>query len=78
MAHGLINDLQKRFIYEDDKDIQIILHPDYDNLYIVEDGETKQIFASIGRNVLYLRYRGYADIDHIITLASEKLSIELK
>jgi len=78
MADGLINDLLERFLYEYDKDVQIISHPDFDNLYILDNHETKQIFASIGENVLYIRYHGYADIDRIITLASEKLSIELK
>jgi uncharacterized membrane protein len=78
MADGLINDLQERFLYENDKEIQIISHPDFDKLYIVENDETKQIFASIGKNVLYIRYHGYADIDRIITLASEKLSVESK
>lgn len=78
MAEGFINDLAEILLYKGDEEIQIIKHPDFDNLYIVEDGETKQIFASIGRNVLYLDYHGNADIDHIIKLMSEKLSIDSK
>lgn len=78
MAKGLVNDLIKRNLYRNDVEIQNVTHTDFDNLYIVEDNETKQIFASVGKNVLYLRYHGYADIEHIITLAAEKLSIASK
>ncbi|MDF2532255.1 MAG: hypothetical protein K0Q65_1836, partial [Clostridia bacterium] len=51
---------------------------DFDNLYIVDSGDMKQIFASHGEQVLHIRYHGYADINRIITLASEKLSKESK
>lgn len=76
MADGLINDLLGRYIFKEHNEIQLISHPDFDFLYIVEDAETKQIFASRGKNVLYIRYHGYVDINHIITLASQKLYIE--
>lgn len=76
MADGLVNDLMKNKLYQEDEEIQNISHPDFDKLYIVENKETKQIFASIGENVVYIRYHGYADIDRIIALASEKLSLE--
>jgi hypothetical protein len=76
MANGLIKDLQKRFFDDYKNDLKLISHPDFDILYIVEDNETKQIFASRGKYVLYIGYHGYADIDRIITLAAEKLSID--
>jgi hypothetical protein len=78
MAGGLINDLQELYFDEYDSDLQIISHPYFDNLHIVDRGENKQIFASLGGNVLYIGYYGYADIDYIITLASEKLFVESK
>jgi hypothetical protein len=78
MAKGVINDLMKRSLYRPEEEIQIISHPDFDNLYIVEDKEVKQIFASIGKNVIYIRYHGYANMDRIVALVSQKLSKEPK
>ncbi|HYE09601.1 MAG TPA: DUF2812 domain-containing protein [Patescibacteria group bacterium] len=76
MADRLINDLMERFLYRDAEELQIMRHSDFDNLYIVDSSDMKQIFASHDERVLYIRYHGYADINRIIALAAEKLSKE--
>lgn len=74
MADGLINDLTKRYLFRGDEKLQAIAHSGFDNLYIANSANEKQIFASLGKNVIYIRYYGYSDIDRIVALASKKLS----
>lgn len=74
MADGLINDLVKRSLYREDEKLQVISHSGFDKLYLVNGDNSKQIFAYRGKNLIYIRYYGYADTDRIITLVSEKLS----
>jgi hypothetical protein len=76
MADRLINDLTERFLYRDAEELQIMRHSDFDNLYIVDSSDMKQIFASRDERVLYIRYHGYADMNRMIALAAEKLSKE--
>ncbi|WP_099355372.1 DUF2812 domain-containing protein [Fredinandcohnia onubensis] len=49
-------------------------HPDFDLLIVHEDEEMKEVFASKDKNVIYLRYHGYADIDSVIENIKKKIN----
>jgi Protein of unknown function (DUF2812) len=49
-------------------------HPDFDLLIVHEDEEMKEVFASKDKNVMYVRYHGYADIDSVIENVEEKIN----
>ena len=74
MADGLLKDLIVRNIYEENQKLQLqsIESNGFDHLYVMEDAEEKQIFASDGNKVFYIRYYGYATTDKILALV-EKL-----
>ncbi|MEL7655220.1 MAG: DUF2812 domain-containing protein, partial [Bacillota bacterium] len=73
MANGLLQDLMKRYLYEENQKLQLqrIENDVFDQLYVMEDAEEKQIFAINGNKVLYIRYYGYAASDKILALAGE-------
>lgn len=73
IAGGLIQDLMKRHLYEENQIPQRIESLKFDNLYIVENAESKQVFASVGKQVIYMRYYGYGDINQLVDLLSERL-----
>lgn len=74
MADNLISDLMKRYdiAFEDGNFIKLN-DIEFDILIIQEEDELKQIFASKGKAVMYVRYYGYANIDSLIDSISEKL-----
>ncbi|MCS0542838.1 hypothetical protein NXY55_22955, partial [Aeromonas veronii] len=49
-------------------------HPDFDLLIVHEDEEMKEVFASKDKNVIYVRYHGYADIDSVIENIKKKIN----
>lgn len=71
MADGLLQDLMKRYLYEENQKLQLqrIESNVFDHLYVMEDEEEKQIFASRSNKVFYIRYYGYATADRILELA---------
>lgn len=67
MADNLISDLIKRYNYEYSlEDYVEIKHPYFDSLIVHEDEEMKEVYASKGKYVIYVRYHGYADIGLVI------------
>ncbi|MEH7179679.1 DUF2812 domain-containing protein [Neobacillus vireti] len=74
LADNLIYDLIERYRYEDSKeDFVETEHPGLDLLIVREEEERKEVFASKGKKVMYVRYFGYADINSIIENLVEKL-----
>lgn len=79
MADNLISDLIKRYRYEySHEDFVEINHPEFDSLIVYEQEESKKVFASKGKAVIYVRYYGYADINLIIENIVEKIYLILK
>lgn len=76
IAESLISDLIKRygFAYRGGEFVEVE-HKDFDLLIIHEVEEYKEIFASKGKAVMYVRYLGYADISSEIKLTSQKIDL---
>lgn len=74
MSDGVVRDLLKRHLYGEGQIVQVIDHTKFDHLYIVNNREMKQIFASIGKQVVYVRYHGYRDTNQLVELLAESLS----
>lgn len=73
LVKPLISDLIKWHSFGDESEPFVeIKHPDFDQLIVHEDAETKQLFASKGKVVMYVRYHGYAETDHLIEKVAEK------
>lgn len=72
MAPGLIQDLIKRYVYEPDVKLRQIENTPFDLMYVTEDETKKQIFASFENKVIYIRYFGKRDIEHIVSIVSER------
>ncbi|WP_010676786.1 DUF2812 domain-containing protein [Bacillus timonensis] len=74
MADNLLSDLIKRYNYEYSLDEYIeTKHPSFDLLIVHEDRELKEVFASKGKEVIFVRYYGYADIGSVIENIVDKL-----
>ncbi|SRR5690606_19305340 len=77
MTDNLLTDLIKRYSYSDSlDDYQEIKHPDLDHLLVHEEKERKEVFASKGKEVIFVRYHGYANIDLIIESIVEKMELK--
>lgn len=69
MANGLVKDLISRYHLP----VEPVLkkeNTNFDRLYYSTRNSSKEIFASWENNVIYIRYYGNADIDHLIKLLS--------
>lgn len=76
LADNLISDLIKRYRYGDsDEDFVETHHPALDLLIVHEEDASKEVFASKGKAVIYVRYYGYADINSIIENIIEKIHL---
>jgi hypothetical protein len=76
MADNLISDLIKRYRYENSGDDYVkTKHPDFDLLIVHEEEEKKEVFASKGKAVIYVRYYGYANINSIIENIENKIEL---
>lgn len=78
LADGLIDDLQERYVYTFDPNvvIQEFNHASFDRMVVVQDGIKKEIFAGYGHKVIYVRYYGNREAEHIVSLLSQHLSME--
>ncbi|HEY5585232.1 MAG TPA: DUF2812 domain-containing protein [Ruminiclostridium sp.] len=76
MNEGVLSDLIKRYgmKYEGGDFIEM-KHTYFDKLVVHEVNEFKEVFASKGKAVMYVRYHGYADIDSIIEATVEKMNL---
>lgn len=76
MAENLISDLIKRYTYDKNgEDFVEIKHPNLEILILREDEEVKEVYASKGKAVMYIRYFGYAEINSVIENAVEKIEL---
>jgi hypothetical protein len=74
MAENLVSDLIKRYSFETIQgDFVEKKHPDLDLLIVHEEKELKQVFAKRGKEVMYVHYFGYADINTVIENVVEKI-----
>jgi hypothetical protein len=77
MTDNLISDLIKRYRYENSKEDYIEKkNSSFDILIVHEEEEMKEVFASKGSTVMYVRYHGYADIHSVIRNIEEKIQIK--
>ncbi|TKI66284.1 DUF2812 domain-containing protein [Lysinibacillus mangiferihumi] len=73
-AKNLIDDLIKRYGYEENSEDFIEMnHPQLDNLIVYEKETLKEVFASHNNAVMFVRYNGNADIDSLIDNIVEKI-----
>jgi len=74
MADNLIEDLIKRHAYNYlAEDVVTTNHSGFDLIRVHEQEETKEVFASKGKVVIYVRYHGYADLQSVIENVEEKI-----
>jgi len=80
LTDNLIDDLisRERFTYSREDYVQI-KHSDFDLLIVHEDPEfsLKEVFASRGNIVMYVRYWGYADVNTLIENVDGKIALML-
>jgi hypothetical protein len=75
MADNLVGDLIKRYRYENTQDEFVEKsHPDLDLLIVHEEKDMKEVFASRGNEVMYVRYHGYADVNSVIENLVKKIN----
>lgn len=76
MADELLSDLVKWYNYDNDEESFIEMnHPELDRLIVHETKEYKEVFASKGKAVMYVRYCGNASFDLIIGKMAEKMEL---
>lgn len=71
MSKGLVNDLISRHIYLPLEPLVKVENTNFNQLYYSIKSHSKEIFASWDDNVIYIRYHGNADINHLIELLSK-------
>ncbi|MBT2679328.1 DUF2812 domain-containing protein [Bacillus sp. ISL-35] len=73
MADELVSDLIKRYKYENTQDeYRKKNHPDLDLLVVHVEKDKKEVFASRGNVVMYVRYHGDAELGTVIEKVVEK------
>lgn len=76
MAESVISDLVKRYgIAYKGGEFARIEHTDFDLLIVHEVDGFKEVFASKGKGVIYVRYFGYADMNTIIQSTARKIAL---
>ncbi|MFS0575066.1 DUF2812 domain-containing protein [Sporosarcina sp. 179-K 3D1 HS] len=65
MADPLVSDLVERYQFGNEQFIETE-HPDLDRLLIHEKKEAKELVASIGKTVMYVRYHGHAELTAVV------------
>ncbi|MEH7224494.1 DUF2812 domain-containing protein [Bacillus sp. JJ1566] len=74
MADNLISDLIKRYNYDNSlEDFVETKHPSFDHLIIHEEKDYKEVFASKGKDVIFVRYFGNADVNSVIKVIEKKI-----
>lgn len=75
-ALPLVSDLIEWHSYGDETEPYVeINHPEFDQLIVYEEVEKKELFASKGKVVMYIRYYGYAEMESIIENAAQKIRL---
>ncbi|MEG0383781.1 MAG: DUF2812 domain-containing protein [Solibacillus sp.] len=76
LAKPLNSDLIKRHSFGVDRELFVeIKHPNLDKLIIHDAGEMKQLIASKGKAVMYIRYSGNVEVNVIIENAAQKINL---
>lgn len=76
MTDGLITDLVKWHQFDGNKEDYVeINHQSFERLVVYEEVGMKQIFASKGKGVIYVRYHGEADIYAIVDEIERKMML---
>lgn len=75
LVKPLISDLIKWHSYDEKEPYIEKNHPEFDQLIVQEEAEKKEIFASKGKAVMYIRYFGYAEMDVLIEHAAQKINL---
>ncbi|MDN4607249.1 DUF2812 domain-containing protein [Sporosarcina highlanderae] len=76
MADSLIADLVKWHQYDENKEDYVeVNHPDLDRLVVYEGADTKKIFASKGKGVIFVRYYGDAETNTIVDEIEKKMKL---
>lgn len=72
----LISDLIKWHSYGDEAEPFVEKnHPEFDQLIVHEEAKKKELFASKGKVVMYVRYYGYAEMESIIENTAQKIRL---
>ncbi|RFB14845.1 DUF2812 domain-containing protein [Bacillus sp. HNG] len=75
MADNFVADLIEWYRYTDPVENYVeTKHPSFDQLIVHEDQEFKEVFASKGKNVIFVRYNGYADMDSVVKAIEKKIT----
>lgn len=75
-ALPLVSDLIEWHSYGDETERYVeINHPEFDQLIVYEEVEKKELFASKGKVVMYIRYYGYAEMESITENAAQKIRL---
>ncbi|MDR4889873.1 DUF2812 domain-containing protein [Fredinandcohnia sp. QZ13] len=75
MAEPLISDLIKRHNYENRiEDFIETKNPSFDYLMVRKEEDFKEVYASKGKNVIFVRYYGYADMDSVVKAIEKKIT----
>ena len=75
-ASPLVSDLIKRYSYGDETEPYVeINHAEFDRLIVYEEAERKELFASKGNVVMFVRYHGYAEMERLIENLSQKIRL---
>ncbi|MEH7381191.1 DUF2812 domain-containing protein [Bacillus sp. JJ1533] len=75
MADHLISDLIKRHNYDNRmEDYVETKNPSFETLIVRKGEDFKEVYASKGKDVIYVRYYGYADVDSVVKAMKMKIS----
>ena len=75
-ASPLVADLIKWHSYGDETEPYVeINHSEFDQLIVYEEAKKKELFASRGKVVMYIRYYGYAEMESIIENTAQKIRL---
>lgn len=79
MGKSIVDELIERYSsWDSTREYVQMNHASFDLLIVHEEDAFKEIFATKGKGVMYVRYYGYGDLDRLITSTSEQISLIAK
>jgi len=75
LSDNMISELIEKYKYDYEEDFVEIDHQELDLLIVYVQEDLKQVFASKGKAVMYVRYFGYADINSVIENTVERITL---
>ncbi|WP_102346294.1 DUF2812 domain-containing protein [Bacillus sp. Marseille-P3661] len=74
LSENVVNDLIKRYsLAYQGGEINVIKDSDFDILMIYTVDNFKEVFAAKGKQIMYIRYHGHADLDSLLVSVEEKM-----